>query len=174
MCISFVDKEFLAFFFKRLKVNNSGKYNEFPFVSPCGREMNYVRCYDQPVVFQYMLDCNDKVIEYEDIEMFSDQCNDMMEQLSYGGLGCGLTIKFQPHLLVMSPVNGHVYHPTSEKTGGIGLVASKLAFWLSKNFVYERNNDSPSHFLWKMMKHKLDGAWASDVQWKTHLEESEL
>ena len=167
------DKAFLAFFFKRLKVNSSEKYSEdFPFVSPCGREMNYIRCYDQPIVFQHVLDCNDKVIEYEDMESFSDQQGgkEITEQLSYGGLGCGLVTKFQPQLLVMSPVNGHVYHPTSEKTGGIGLVASKLAFWLSKNFVYEEDSDLPSHFMWKMTKHKLDTTWASNVQWKTHLE----
>ena len=41
----FQDKEFLAFFFKRVKLNNTGRYeSEFPYVSPCGREKNYIRC----------------------------------------------------------------------------------------------------------------------------------
>ena len=56
MCSHILDKAFLAFFFKRLKVNSTGKYSEdFPFVSPCGREMNYIRCYDCPIVFQHIL-----------------------------------------------------------------------------------------------------------------------
>jgi len=41
----FQDKEFLAFFFKRVKLNTTGRYEvEFPYVSPCGREKNYIRC----------------------------------------------------------------------------------------------------------------------------------
>ena len=169
------DKAFLAFFFKRLKVNASGKYSEdFPFVSPCGREMNYIRCYDRPVVFQHVLDCHSNTIEYEDIATFNDNeaGKDVIEQLSYGGVGCGLVMNFQPHLLHMSPVNGHVYHPASEKTGGYGLVASKLAFWLSKNFIYDYGDTTPpSHFMWKSTKHKLDNTWTNDIQWKVHLDD---
>lgn len=175
-CTLTLDKAFLAFFFKRLKINATDKYSEdFPFVSPCGREMNYVRCYDRPVVFQHVLDCHGKVIEYEEIATFNDSQagEDVMEQLSYGGVGCGLVTSFQPHLLHMSPVNGHVYHPASDKTGGYGLVASKLAFWLSKNFIYEeKDNVCPSHFVWKTIKHKLDSTWTCNIQWKVHLDES--
>ena len=40
----FQDKEFLAFFFKRVKLNTTGRYEvEFPYLSPCGRERNYIR-----------------------------------------------------------------------------------------------------------------------------------
>lgn len=39
----FKDKEFLAFFFKRLKKNNTNVYNEFPYLSLCGRERNFIR-----------------------------------------------------------------------------------------------------------------------------------
>lgn len=40
----FKEKDFLKFFFKRIKKNQTGKYeNQFPFVSPCGREKNYIR-----------------------------------------------------------------------------------------------------------------------------------
>lgn len=134
--------------------------------------MNYIRCYDRPVVFQHVLDCHGNIIEYEDIATYDNQAgHDVMEQLSYGGVGCGLVTTFQPHLLHMSSVNGHVYHPTSEKAGGYGLVASKLAFWLSKNFIYEQEDTSPSHFIWKTTKHKLDNMWANDIQWKVHLDD---
>lgn len=132
--------------------------------------MNYIRCYDRPVVFQHILDQHGSMIEYEELATFNDNQTEVTEQLSYGGVGCGLVTKLQPHLLHMSPENGHVYHPTSEKAGGYGLVASKLAFWLSKNFIYEdKDSVSPSDFMWKATKHKLDNTWTSDMQWKVHL-----
>ena len=169
-----LDKAFLAFFFKRLKVNVTGKYSEdFPFISPCGREMNYIRCYDRPVVFQYVVDCHGNTIEYEEIATFNDDqaSRDVTERLSYGGVGCGLVTNFQPHLLHMSSMNGHVYHPASDKVGGYGLVASKLSFWLSKHFIYEQDNISPTHFMWKSTKHKLDNTWTRNIQWKIHDDE---
>ena len=172
--VIFTDKPFLAFFFKRLKVNTTSKYSEdFPFISPCGRELNYIRCYDRPVVFQHVVDWHGNTIEYEEIATFSDEqgSQNVTEQLSYGGVGCGLVTNFQPHLLHMSPVNGHVYHPASDKVGGYGLVASKLAFWLSKNFIYEHDDDtSPTHFMWKAIKHKLDNTWTTNIEWKVHLD----
>jgi hypothetical protein len=35
--------KFLDFFFSRLKPNDTGLHDEYPFVSPCGREMNFIR-----------------------------------------------------------------------------------------------------------------------------------
>ena len=88
------------------------------------------RCYDCPVVFQHVVNYHGNTIEYEEIATFSDKQagQEVTEQLSYGGVGCGLVTNFQPHLLQMSPVNGHVYHPAFEKVSGYGLIASKLAF----------------------------------------------
>lgn len=58
----FVDKKFLAFFFKHLKKNNTGRYmDDFPFLSICGVERNYVRCDDLPLVFT-------KVIQKRNVE----------------------------------------------------------------------------------------------------------
>ncbi|XP_010212396.1 PREDICTED: UPF0598 protein C8orf82 homolog [Tinamus guttatus] len=52
----FKDVKFLAFFFKQLRRNHSGRYEaDFPYVSLCGREHNYVRCDDRPVVFTQLL-----------------------------------------------------------------------------------------------------------------------
>uniref|UniRef100_A0A5S6QVE6 Uncharacterized protein n=1 Tax=Trichuris muris TaxID=70415 RepID=A0A5S6QVE6_TRIMR len=48
----FKDKQFLSFFFKRLKCNHTGAHEEeFPYVSFCGTERNFVRCYDRPIVY---------------------------------------------------------------------------------------------------------------------------
>lgn len=61
---STADKKFLAFFFRRVKRNTSGKYEDvFPFISPCGPETNYIRCDDLPVVFTQLLDQDGQEIE---------------------------------------------------------------------------------------------------------------
>ena len=40
----FKEKDFLYFFFSRVKINKTGRYEKhFPFVSPCGKEKNYIR-----------------------------------------------------------------------------------------------------------------------------------
>ena len=58
------DKKFLEFFFKRVKVNTSGRYEtEFPYLSPCGRETNYIHCDDLPVVFSQLLDSQGQVVQ---------------------------------------------------------------------------------------------------------------
>ena len=63
----FTDKKFLAIFFRRVKRNSTGRYEEeFPYVSPCGPETNYIRCDDLPVVFTQLLDQNGQPIQ--DIE----------------------------------------------------------------------------------------------------------
>lgn len=50
--VTVADKKFLAFFFKHMKRNNTGRYmDEFPFLSICGVERNFVRCDDLPLVF---------------------------------------------------------------------------------------------------------------------------
>lgn len=52
----FKDKQFLVFFFKRLKRNDTNRYqNEFPYLSICGRERNFIRCDDFPIVFKEIL-----------------------------------------------------------------------------------------------------------------------
>lgn len=60
------DKQFLVFFFRRLRLNNTGRYSQdFPFVSLCGRERNFVRCDDLPIVFTHVI--NKKTDESHEI-----------------------------------------------------------------------------------------------------------
>ncbi len=66
--IIITDKKFLAFFFRRVKPNTGRYQDEFPFVSPCGPEMNYIRCDDLPIVYTHMLDQDGQVIE--DVETY--------------------------------------------------------------------------------------------------------
>lgn len=52
----FKDKPFLKFFFDRLKRNESNRYADtFPFISICGRERNFIRCDDLPIVFTHSI-----------------------------------------------------------------------------------------------------------------------
>ena len=46
------DVQFLNFFFRRLRRNDTGLYSEFNFVSPCGPEMNYAKSPGTAIVFR--------------------------------------------------------------------------------------------------------------------------
>ncbi|XP_015915405.1 UPF0598 protein CG30010 [Parasteatoda tepidariorum] len=141
----FKDKKFLQFFFKRLKVNDTGKYElDFPYYSPCGREKNFVRCDDLPIVFTHIIQ-----------ESTSDV---PMPYLSYGHAGELLKIKFQPEKIAMLPENGRVYHPGPESIGGVGLIKSSLAAQLSSGFIYANNgssDDLPLSLSWLSKKYDL-------------------
>ncbi|NWR81945.1 CH082 protein, partial [Centropus unirufus] len=111
---------FLAFFFKHLERNRSGRYEaQFPFLSPCGRERNFLRCDDRPIVFTHVL-----------------RDPGQGHLLSYCGAGHRLVLPFQPHQLVVMPENGRLYHPAPAKAGGVGLVRSALALEWSSAFEY--------------------------------------
>ena len=89
--LCFIDKKFLEFFFKRVKHNNSGKYEaDFPYVSPCGREMNYIRCDDLPTVFTQLLDQNKQVIQ--DIGKYGQCESTVPESVLVGSSSTGSTL----------------------------------------------------------------------------------
>ncbi|XP_038616486.1 UPF0598 protein C8orf82 homolog [Tachyglossus aculeatus] len=145
----FKDRQFLVFFFTRLRPNRSGRYQEaFPFVSPCGRERNFVRCDDRPVVFTHLL----------------GGPAGGPPRLSFCGGGEALAVPFEPAKLLLLPANGRLYHPAPERAGRVGLVKSALAFELSSGFQYPDAGDGgeeggpggpPTHFLWQGQHHSL-------------------
>ncbi|XP_034275842.1 UPF0598 protein C8orf82 homolog [Pantherophis guttatus] len=136
----FKDKPFLVFFFKQLKLNRSGRYEDsFPYLSPCGREHNYIRCDDRPIVFTHLLEGPPG-----------------QQSLSFCGGAERLAVPFQPEKLVMLAENGRVYHPGPEKAGGVGLVKSSLAFELSPCFEYQDGpGQPPTHFRWQEKRYLL-------------------
>ncbi|XP_076110897.1 UPF0598 protein CG30010-like [Mytilus galloprovincialis] len=138
----FKEKDFLVFFFKRLRMNTTTRYKEdFPYLSLCGRERNFVRCDDQPIVYTHIIPSN------------NDSEND---QLSYGGAGPALTVEFEPEKICMLPKTGRVYYPAIEKLGGIGLIKSSLAIELSKHFEFGNDeHNPPTQFNWKNQKYTL-------------------
>ncbi|XP_055838807.1 UPF0598 protein CG30010 [Episyrphus balteatus] len=144
----FKEKKFLKFFFNQIKLNETDRYRqEFPFISPCGREKNYIRCDDLPIVFTHVLkDSNGKDV------------------LSYAHAGDQLTIPFQPGKIYMKPDSGRVYHPAWPKVGNIGLVRSKLAIELCKYFEFENGEENPpTHFTWNNQRMPLNIDWINET-----------
>ncbi|CAK1603185.1 unnamed protein product [Parnassius mnemosyne] len=141
----FKEKKFLEFFFKRIRRNTTGRYeDDFPFISLCGRERNYIRCDDVPIVYTHIF-YNKSEDEYF---------------LTYGYVGDSLKMMFMPDKIYMLPETGRLYHPAEDKYGGIGLVRSKLAIELSKYFEFsEGEANPPTQFIWQNKKYTLDQYW---------------
>lgn len=141
----FKEKKFLEFFFKRIRINNTGRYQEeFPFISLCGRERNYIRCDDVPIVYTHLVSKGNPDIDF----------------LTFGYVGELLMTQFQPDKVYMLPETGRVYHPADDKYGGIGLIRSKLAIEISKNFTFKNGEtEPPTDFTWKNKNYKLNQVW---------------
>ncbi|NXF99207.1 CH082 protein, partial [Sakesphorus luctuosus] len=141
----FKDITFLSFFFRHLERNRSGRYEaEFPFLSRCGRERNFLRCDDLPVVFTHLLPGHSS----------GNPAGNSV--LTY--CGSGLVVPFQPARLTVLPENGRLYHPGPERAGGVGLVSSALASRWSSEFRFLEGLDRPpTHFLWEGKSHRLSG-----------------
>ncbi|KAG7164400.1 UPF0598 protein CG30010-like [Homarus americanus] len=138
----FKEKKFLQFFFSRLRMNDTERYPEFPFLSPCGRERNYIRCDDLPVVFTNLV--------MKNTSLGSE------EHLAYGNAGEVMTLPFQPSELCMQVETGRVYHPASECVGGVGLVRSQLSIQLSTHFIFGNSEEKPpTHINWGGQEIKL-------------------
>jgi len=127
----FKEKKFLKFFLKRVKLNSKDNRGEWPYVSPCGDEMNYIRCDDLPIVYQAIV--YDGGVPY----------------LSWGDELGLLKFPLDVSGIAMCPLSGRVYHPAPLRQGSIGLMKSKLAIELSNNFVFEENAALPSAIIWK-------------------------
>lgn len=113
----------------------------------CGKERNFIRCDDYPIVFTEIIN--------------SDNGNLLF---CHNHAGPKLTVLFQPDKLWMDVINGRVYHPANEQHGSIGLVSSKTAIELSKKFIYaDTDNYIPTHFLWGDEKYTLDTDWFKNL-----------
>ncbi|XP_048868321.1 UPF0598 protein C8orf82 homolog [Brienomyrus brachyistius] len=144
----FKDKQFLIFFFTRLRPNETGRYqDQFPFLALCGRERNFLRCDDRPLVFTHLLP-----------GVGLGERGGASEMLSFCGGGDKLTAPFRPEALFMHPRTGRLYHPCADRAGSVGLVRSALAFELSPHFEYppdQPHGGQPTHFMWAGKRHSL-------------------
>ncbi|XP_067627991.1 UPF0598 protein CG30010-like isoform X2 [Eurosta solidaginis] len=145
----FKEKKFLKFFFSRVKLNDISRYrDDFPYLSLCGRERNFIRCDDTPIVFTHVL-----------------QDEKGIDRLSYAHAGDQLTTDFLPHKIYMNPLTGRVYHPAWTKVGGIALIRSKLAIELSRYFEFLNGEEKPpTHFTWRDQRMQLDNDWVTHTQ----------
>lgn len=148
----FKDKKFLKFFFDRIRINDTDRYkDDFPYLSICSGERNFVRCDDYPFVFTHV---------------FEKPAKDgsVSDHFGYAHAGDVLSIPFDPKKIFMSSTSGRVYHPAPEKVGGIGLVRSNLAIEFSKLFKFEDDETKPpTHFFWKKEIHLLDTTWYKEA-----------
>ena len=145
----FKEKHFLKFFFSRLKINYTGRYPDFPYLSPCGKERNYIRCDDLPVVFTNVLD--------------SESTKPL---LSFNHADRLLTTEFKPEKICMTN-SGRVYHPGPERAGGLGLISDKLSIdWTTdKRFEFELGEDNPpTHFIWNDEKIVLNNELSAKLE----------
>lgn len=113
-----------------MRLNETGRYNDFPYLSICGRERNYVRCDDYPFVFTNVIEKTTK-----------NGHNEL--HLAYNHAGNLLSLQFKPEQIFMLPESGRIYHPATAKVGHIGLIASKLAIEFSKNFIFDNGERAP-------------------------------
>ncbi|XP_040575027.1 UPF0598 protein CG30010 [Lepeophtheirus salmonis] len=149
----FKEKHFLSFFFRRIKKNTTGKYleNGFNFISPCGPEINFIRCEDTPIVFTHIVPDDD-----EDLLLY----NHGNEKLN---------VSFNPENIYMVPSSGRIYYPTQSKKkfGPAGLISDKLSIaWNEEErFIFKYgDNGPPSHFRWRGTVHKLNKSLAPELK----------
>lgn len=72
--------------------NKTNKHNNYPYISPCGKEMNYVKCDDTPIVFH-------------DFKQLSE---DNKYFFIYGG---SLRVQLNPEAICVHATSGRLYHP---------------------------------------------------------------
>ena len=89
------DAKFLDFFFKRLKPNDTGENPDYPYISPCGKEMNFIRSEGAPFVFRKL--------------------NDQRKVLIFAA---SLEFNWRPEQLVFGS-DGQLYHPAPFELGRI-------------------------------------------------------
>ena len=99
------DKKFLSFFFRQLTINDTGAYPDFPFLSPCGREYNFVKCIDRPIIYRRLE--NDSLLD-----------------------NGGAHNVFNPGTLRFSP-GGKLYHPAP--VGDFGALDNQLTIELGRD-----------------------------------------
>jgi hypothetical protein len=108
------DEQFLDFFFSRLRTNPGPHHPDYPFVSPCGREMNYIAAKSSsPIVFRKLMTVDGTAF------------------LLYAGRTLQL---FMPGALTVD-VSGQLYHPT--ETGIRGRLGRHALLEIS-HFIEER------------------------------------
>eukprot|EP01059_Diplonema_ambulator_P016193 TRINITY_DN2753_c0_g4_i1.p1 TRINITY_DN2753_c0_g4~~TRINITY_DN2753_c0_g4_i1.p1 ORF type:complete len:182 (+),score=26.91 TRINITY_DN2753_c0_g4_i1:163-708(+) len=127
------DGKFLNFFFGLLKENTTGLHEqEFPWVSRCKGERNFLRSSDRPIVYTSL--------EYIDEKPY----------LTYGG--GGLKVLFDPTKLAVCSL-GRIYYPS--KVGGMGLLSCHLAMKVGLEDIWDVDGATDPALLWEGVEYPL-------------------
>jgi Domain of unknown function (DUF4505) len=132
---SIKDEKFLNFFFSRIRLPREaditflaleGLEDDYPYVSYCGKEINYIRPAATPVVFHTMMDGH----------------------LYFGG---SLKQAFRPIDLAVSLPTGRLYHRVESNhtatASEYGLIRSSVAVALSEQIHAADENDTELTFV---------------------------
>lgn len=95
------NKIFLNFFYKQLRADNNHIHPEFPYVSPCGKELNFVRCEDITAATAFS-------------ELVKGSGENSFNSFSLRIGASDLMQTFDPNKLRISRENGHLYHLLSD------------------------------------------------------------
>lgn len=106
------DLQFLNFFYSQIQYNFTGYYPEYKYISPCGKEINFIECKDTPIVFRRL----------------------EKEFMIYGG---NLKIPFEPEKLIYLTSNGQLYYEFKNKLNQklYGRIGKSLLIELSKDIL---------------------------------------
>ncbi|RHZ33001.1 hypothetical protein DYB26_007298 [Aphanomyces astaci] len=117
---SLKSRKFLRFFFGQLRpnphhANTQSLFHDYPYISPCGSEMNYIKAADTPVVFT---------------ELKQPDCDDGTWTLV---TNTGHEVEFHPSNVAMSPATNRLYHWIQTKHLSLfGLLKSHVAVEVSQ------------------------------------------
>eukprot|EP01102_Stenamoeba_stenopodia_P016859 TRINITY_DN5942_c0_g1_i1.p1 TRINITY_DN5942_c0_g1~~TRINITY_DN5942_c0_g1_i1.p1 ORF type:complete len:173 (+),score=45.60 TRINITY_DN5942_c0_g1_i1:42-560(+) len=112
------DPKFLNFFFRQVKPNPDPlTRSTWPYVSPCGKEMNFIKPEDRPIVYHS--------IKWEEKKPVLHYAHD-------------LKTPFVPENVRVTATEGRFYHPAP--VGGYGLLRSALALDLGEAIKEERGH----------------------------------
>ncbi|KAH9528984.1 hypothetical protein DERF_002893 [Dermatophagoides farinae] len=165
----FKEKQFLNFFFKNIKFNKMGRYEkEFPYISLCGIERNFIRCDDVPIVYTHIVP-NTKDSSKNEFNLIIANSD--------------LVFPFNPESLYMLPESintekdndddddddqsilkhgGRIYHEADDRFGSYGLIRSMLAQEIGNLFVLNEQK-IPIIFKWNGVEYRLSNRLASIV-----------
>lgn len=161
------DRPFLDFFFKRVEANTTGRHTaEFPYISRCGRELNFLRCDDTPLVFHALLPQSSLLTpDNHNLDIYIQEQDRQVNNIPYTSheKGCtdpepwdlvyagSLRRRFKPGALCMTET-GRLYHP-GPKEDQLFLVASPLAIKLSTQMVFGTDK---TIFTWQHHSYEID------------------
>ena len=126
------DKAILLFMYKQLRLNNTQQYNDYKYISPCGKEINYIKHDDDNACIGFTSFDKDK--------------------LYYAG--DQISTVFNPSSIVINKTNGRIYHPVSGHkylSDHYGLLHSNIASELSNhiNIITNSDNNDIYQLQWK-------------------------